>query len=373
MAKLNEAHNPRTTKNEILIAWFGALCFFLSTIEYMIPKPLPFLRLGIANLPVMLSIGILPIPAYCALVFVKILGQGLIGGTLFSYIFLFSAAGSASSALVMLLLKKLLGRHVSWISISVAGAFTSNIAQLTLARYWIFGESAWYIAPPFIAVGIISGALLGIFANHYAKNSKWYADAKNGIIGIPESFGIPAAAKTAAAQATAGTAGSEPQAVRAGAFEASLARKRFRFPFGLALILTLMFVDNLAAQGAILGLAVILVLADRSRIGVIPVLTMSASIIVFNLFVPFGKVLATPFGIPLTEGALLLGIKKALVIEGMIFISRWMLRPGIQLPGRAGTLVAQAFSILRNLSAGKKRVDPKRLVGSIDDIMYGRG
>ena len=361
MDKLNEAHNLRTTKKEILIAWFGALCFFLSTIEYMIPKPLPFLRLGIANLPVMLSIGILPIPAYCALVFVKILGQGLIGGTLFSYIFLFSAAGSASSALVMIFLKKLLGRHVSWIGISVAGAFTSNIAQLTLARYWIFGESAWYIAPPFIAVGIISGALLGAFANHYAKSSGWYADAKAGNIAIPESFCIPP------------DAGEHGRTVRAGAFEASLARKRFRFPFGLALILTLMFVDNLAAQGAILAVAISLVLADRARIGIIPVLTMSASIILFNLFVPFGKVLATPFGIPLTEGALLLGIKKALVIEGMIFISRWMLRPGIQLPGRAGTLVAQAFGILRNLSAGKKRIDPKRLVGSIDDIMYGRG
>jgi uncharacterized membrane protein len=321
----------------------------------MIPKPLPFLRLGIANLPVMLSIGILPTPAYCALVLVKILGQGLIGGTLFSYIFLFSAAGSASSALVMLLLKKLLGRHVSWIGISAAGAFTSNIAQLTLARYWIFGESAWYIAPPFIAVGVLSGALLGAFANHYAKNSLWYADLQAGKIAIPASFD------------------GMPDSPDAGASEARFARKRFRFPFGLALILTLMFLDNLAAQGAILALAIALVLADRARIGVIPVLTMSASIILFNLFVPFGKVLASPVGIPITEGALLLGIKKALVIEGMVFISRWMLRPGIQLPGRAGTLVAQAFGILRNLSAGKKRIEPKRLVESIDDIMYGRG
>ena len=130
---------------------------------------------------------------------------------------------------------------------------------------------------------------------------------------------------------------------------------------------------SIAVQAAILVLAVILALCDRSRIGVLPVVTMSASIILFNLFVPFGKVIATPFGIPITEGALLLGIKKALVIEGMIFVSRWMLRPGIQLPGKAGTLVAQAFGILRNLSAGKKRIDPKRLVDSIDDVMYGRG
>ncbi|MDR1230490.1 MAG: heptaprenyl diphosphate synthase, partial [Spirochaetaceae bacterium] len=30
-------------------ALLGAFCLFLSSIEYMIPKPLPFMRLGIAN------------------------------------------------------------------------------------------------------------------------------------------------------------------------------------------------------------------------------------------------------------------------------------------------------------------------------------
>ena len=84
----------KSIQNDTITAWFGALCFFLSTIEYMIPKPLPFLRLGLANIPILLAIDILPLPAYSVLVLLKILGQGLIGGTLFSYIFLFSAAGS---------------------------------------------------------------------------------------------------------------------------------------------------------------------------------------------------------------------------------------------------------------------------------------
>ena len=47
-------------------AWFGALCFFLSAMEYMIPKPLPFLRLGLANLPIMLAVEVLPLPAFLA-------------------------------------------------------------------------------------------------------------------------------------------------------------------------------------------------------------------------------------------------------------------------------------------------------------------
>ena len=38
--------------NQNLIALLGACSIFLALIEHMIPKPLPFLRIGIANLPV---------------------------------------------------------------------------------------------------------------------------------------------------------------------------------------------------------------------------------------------------------------------------------------------------------------------------------
>ena len=33
---------------------------FLSVIEYMIPKPMPFMRLGLAHLPILLSLLIFP-------------------------------------------------------------------------------------------------------------------------------------------------------------------------------------------------------------------------------------------------------------------------------------------------------------------------
>ncbi len=342
-------------KTETTTAWFGALCFFLSTIEYMIPKPLPFLRLGLANLPVMLAIDILPLPSYFILVLIKILGQGLIGGTLFSYIFLFSAVGSISSACVMLLIKRSFPMAVSFIGISVAGAFTSNASQLLLARYYIFGESAWYIAPPFIALGAISGTLLGLFANRFAQKSLWYGEVRSGNIAHIEI------------QAASGIA--DPS-VKSG-FYASPA---FRFGGGSLLLLCLMFAPSIAAQTVITAIAIILVLSEKSRIHLVPVLIMSASIIVFNLMSPFGKViLTTPFNLPITEGALLLGIKKALTMEGMIFISRWMLKPGFRLPGKAGRLVSEAFLILAHLTGSKKKLDPKNLIQSIDSIMYGRG
>ena len=356
-----------TGNKDTVTAWFAALCFFLSTIEYLIPKPLPFLRLGLANLPVMLAIGILPFGQFCALILIKILGQGLIGGTLFSYVFAFSAVGTVSSALVMLALKKAFPRGASFVGISVAGAFASNASQLALARWFIFGESAWYIAPPFCAVGVVTGAILGLFANRYAARSVWYRNVKEGKLEALRGFCLaPGGAPSGIA--TAGTTTASPYSGKG-----LWGNVAFRFIAGAALILALMFTRNLALQAGIAAFGVILVLTDRSRIRPIPALVMSASIILFNLLVPFGKVLATPFGFAVTEGALAQGIKKALAVEGMLFVSRWMLKGGFRLPGRAGVLVAEAFGIVGALTAERKRIDPRNLIASLDEVMSGRG
>ena len=157
------------------LALLGAFCLFLSTIEYMIPKPLPFLRIGIANLPIMLALDIFPLPAFLVLAAIKILGQALVTGTLFSYIFLFSLAGTVLSALSMYGLRRLLGRNrVSFIGVGILGALVSNISQLVLAYFFVFGNVVRYIAPPFLAVGIVTGASLGIFCELFTRASQWY-------------------------------------------------------------------------------------------------------------------------------------------------------------------------------------------------------
>ena len=158
------------------LALLGAMCFFLSAIEYMIPKPMPFIRIGLANLPLLLALDILSFRRFFLLASIKVLGQALISGTLFSYIFLFSLAGTFASAFAMYILHRVLGsRLVSFIGISTLGAMVSNVSQLALAYIFIFGESVMYIAPPFLFTGIITGVVLGLFCEVFTRQSKWYA------------------------------------------------------------------------------------------------------------------------------------------------------------------------------------------------------
>jgi heptaprenyl diphosphate synthase len=174
--------SSRTSSRRLdIVALLGGVCMFLSAIEYMIPKPVPFLRVGIANLPILVSVDLLPVPLLLLLVVLKVLSQGIIGGTLFSYVFLFSAAGSFASALAMLGARRLFGARITLVGVGVIGALFGNIAQIVLARLLIFGESAWLIAPPFIGLGSITAVLLGIFAERFAERSRWLAGIRRSV------------------------------------------------------------------------------------------------------------------------------------------------------------------------------------------------
>ena len=164
----------RTTRYLELVAVFGAFALFLSTIEYLIPKPLPFIRIGLANLPILVSLSVLPVPYIILLTGIKIIGQGLINGTMFSYIFVFSLAGSLASTGIMVLFHRLVRKRITLIGISVLGALASNAVQLFLARLIIIGEGALLIAPPFLGVGLVTSVVLGLFAVRFTSVSRWY-------------------------------------------------------------------------------------------------------------------------------------------------------------------------------------------------------
>jgi len=164
-----------------LTAFLGGFSLFLSAIEYLFPKPVPFMRIGFANLPILLALKLLPAPYIFLLVLFKVTGQGLISGTLTSYVFFLSAAGSFSSAFVMILVYKIPYRFISLIGVSITGALVGNIVQILFSVKFIFSESAWIIAPFFLAIGIFSSFLIGLFAQKFIEKSLWIRNLENSI------------------------------------------------------------------------------------------------------------------------------------------------------------------------------------------------
>ena len=170
------AHNPHNA----LIPFLAAMCFFLSAVEYAIPKPIPILRLGLANLPVMLALSKLRFKDFLFLVFVKVASQAFVSGTILSYVFVFSAAGSLASALAMFCLYAAFAARrenplVGYAGLSAAGSLANNAAQLILARFFLFGAGTRFIAPLLLTAGCVTGAALGIFAQAFTARSRWFA------------------------------------------------------------------------------------------------------------------------------------------------------------------------------------------------------
>ncbi len=68
----------------------------------------------------------------------------------------------------MWLARKAVGALLSAVGVSILGAVASNAAQMGLAGLLVFGDAVRLIAPPFLAAGLVTGALLGVFAELFA-------------------------------------------------------------------------------------------------------------------------------------------------------------------------------------------------------------
>ena len=72
----------------------------MSLAELFVPRPLPFFRLGLANIPLLLGLTMDAGP-YMALLLVKAIGNSYVSGTIFSPFALMSLAQTFASGMAM--------------------------------------------------------------------------------------------------------------------------------------------------------------------------------------------------------------------------------------------------------------------------------
>ena len=329
---------------------FAGLCFFLSLIDVMIPKPVVFFRLGLANLALMLAMDVLSVRSFFFLLLVKVLGQAMLSGTIFSYVLLFSFVGTFSSGTVIYLFNFL--RKKGWISfvgISLAGAFVSNIAQWFLARFVLFGEGAWFILPPMMMFSLITSLLIGLFTNSFYLSSIWYEGLLTGEIEV--------------ANYTKNIYNVKKESSNI-----------YRFIVGGFLILLLMFIDLPELKIIVFASSLILCVVEKIKINVFHLMFTSLCIIIINLFPPYGYVLFEYsffdfISIVITKEALLQGIVKAVLFEGLLCISKWMLKGDLNIRGKIGNTIKKAFYVFQRLMMCKNEIKMKNLVGSLDSVL----
>jgi len=140
----------------------AALALILGWIDSMIPlsSALPGLKLGLANLAVVIALYRLDIRHAAAVALVKVLLSSLLFGSVSGL--MYSASGAMVSLGVMVLVKKL--PSVSTVGSSAAGGAAHISAQFVVAALLTSTPALLRMLPPLLAVGTVTGSLLGIAA-----------------------------------------------------------------------------------------------------------------------------------------------------------------------------------------------------------------
>ena len=150
--------SKRVAKCGLLIA----LAMVFSYVEVLIPFNfgIPGIKLGLANLIVVVGFYSMKTTDVIAVSLVRIFLSGLLFGNLMSI--LYSLSGGILSIIVMLLLKRL--HKFSIVGVSIAGGVFHNIGQLIVAMLILENFAVAVYLPPLLIAGTITGMLIGILA-----------------------------------------------------------------------------------------------------------------------------------------------------------------------------------------------------------------
>jgi len=155
------------------IALLSAYAIGLHSIEAMIPTPIPWLRLGLANIITLTTVLLYGLKAGMTVTLIRVFVGSFIAGTFLGPAFLLSLGGGVSSTLVMWSARVFFKRLLSPIGLSLLGALTHNIAQLFLAYLFFIQrlEAIIIVSPIIILLGVITGALNGIVVSLIIKKT----------------------------------------------------------------------------------------------------------------------------------------------------------------------------------------------------------
>ena len=152
----------RRTRLITISAMFAALALIFSYVEVLIPIPVPVpgIKLGLANLVILIAIYRMGFKYAFTINMVRIVAAGLLFSGVFGMIY--SLAGGILSIIVMYLLYRT--GLFSMVGVSMAGGVCHNLGQLMTACVLLQNTGILSYFSVLLFSGLISGIAIGILA-----------------------------------------------------------------------------------------------------------------------------------------------------------------------------------------------------------------
>ena len=156
-----------SVRREKYLVFLILLSLYLSLAEALIPKPFPWLKIGLSNIGTIIALEKFGKKMAAEVVICRIIIQGIMIGTLFSPGFIISLVSGIVSVSVMIFLYNFRDK-LSVVAISVFSALVHNFTQLVVVYFLLFRNinlNSRYImlfVMGFLFLGCIAGAATGV-------------------------------------------------------------------------------------------------------------------------------------------------------------------------------------------------------------------
>lgn len=152
-------------RRQVFLAMFIAIAVTLHVLETLLPSPVPWLRLGLANIMTLAALYLYGGRAAWTVSLARVGVGALLLGRLFSPGFWLAAAGAIVATSAMIIVYRVAGRRLSPIGVSAIGAAGHALGQILAARLLVIQHAAiWQIFPLFLLFTVFSGILTGWLA-----------------------------------------------------------------------------------------------------------------------------------------------------------------------------------------------------------------
>ena len=162
------------SQDKYRIALLSAYAVGLHGMESLIPSPVPWMRLGLANIITVITLVLYGMKPAIMVTLIRVLVSSLLTGTFLGPAFILSFGGGLASTVAMGLVYSAVPGLFGIIGISIIGALSHNITQLFFA-YFLFVPrigAILTIAPFIILTGSLTGLVNGIVSDAAIKNLK---------------------------------------------------------------------------------------------------------------------------------------------------------------------------------------------------------
>jgi heptaprenyl diphosphate synthase len=135
----------------------------LYVFELHIPQPLPWVRIGLANLITIIALVLWGFWEALTVLLARVFLGSIFTGTILSPVFPFALTGGLASVFTMGLAWKYIHPTLSVIGISILGALAHNLTQLILAyQLYVHRGELFYLLPPVLFSTLLTGCVIGV-------------------------------------------------------------------------------------------------------------------------------------------------------------------------------------------------------------------